>query len=165
VKIHFKVLVFAVALVAEAFQPAWAEPCFAQDGESPSSVERWIPLKTTLDEPHFYYLVDEFSIFVPVGFVATNRHALSPAVMSVAPLDKHTDIHSGLVFEDSFDVLFIVSDALEAGAAVVYSLNRNEFVPLIRLEKYDNGISSGRCFFVDEYFGGRRFLHVLDRIS
>jgi hypothetical protein len=69
------------------------------------------------------------------------------------------------VFTDSFDVLFIVADALEAGAAVVYSLNRNEFVPQIKLETYDNGSSGGRCFFVDEYFGARRFLHVLDWIS
>jgi hypothetical protein len=134
-----------------------------------TSGTRWIPTKTTLTQPHFYYVAGGISVFVPPEFVAQHGHVYAPIAMTVAPLHDHTDILRGFVLGSNhpLDVLFILADALEGGIALVHDMSSGVTVPQVKLVKINDGNSGSRTFFLSDDFGGTRIFHLtrLDFLS
>ncbi len=141
--------------------------CFGDPDAKPSSRTRWIALKTSLQQPHFYYVANSMVVFVPPVFLATHQHSIAAEILSVTPLNDHTEIHRGLLFSDHdlFDVQFVIADALETGAAVVYSNRRRTFVSKVKLVTVTQACSGGRRFFVSDNFGEDLIVGTLDWVS
>jgi hypothetical protein len=124
-------------------------------------------LKTALQRPHFYYAADNMSVFLPPNFVGNHTHPIAAEIMSVAPLNDHTDIHRGLILaeHDVLDVRFVVADALESGVAVVYSTRRRKFVSQVKLVTVSHVCSGGRRFYVSDDSGEDLILGTTDYVS
>jgi hypothetical protein len=107
------------------------------------------------------------SVFLPPAFVGRHTHPIAAEIMSVAPLNDHTDIHRGLILaeHDVLDVRFVVADALESGVAMVYSTRRRKFVSQVKLVTLTHACSGGRRFFVSDDFGEDQIVGTLDWVS
>lgn len=153
----------ATALV----QPTRSIACFGDAQAKPTSSTRWIALKTTLQHPHFYFVSNNMSVFLPAVFLANHQHPIAAEILSVAPLNDHTDIHRGLILgeHDLFDVQYVVADALETGVAVVYSIRRRKFVSQVKLVTLSQVCSSSRRFYVSDDSGEDPIVGTLDSVS
>lgn len=155
------------SLATALTQPTLSLACFPPKDAKPSSSTRWIALKTAVENPHFYFIADGATVFVPTEFVATHTSEIAPVVIRATPLEDHTDIHRGLILTEHhfLDVHYIVADALQNGVAAVYSTQRQTFAAEIKLVTYSQICRGGRRFSVSDDLGEDQILQVLDWIS
>ncbi len=161
-----QVLVMATMAIAQ-FLPTRSIACFGNSQAAPTTSTRWIVLKTTMQHPHFYYVSNNMSVFLPTEFLANHQHPIAAEILSVAPLNDHTDIHRGLILgeHDLFDVQYVVADALEAGVAVVYSIRRRKFVSQVKRVTLSQDCSSSRRFYISDDSGEDLIIGTLDSVS
>jgi hypothetical protein len=159
--------IVGASCTAALLQPTRSIAAPTQYDSQPSSITRLIATKTTLTQPHFYYVAGGISIFVPPDFVSQHGHAYVPIVMSAAPLHDHTDILRGFVLGNNhpLDVLFILADALEAGVALVHDMERGVTVSQVKLIKVNSGSSGSRDFLLSDDDGGGRIFFLTDWIA
>ena len=146
---------------------ATASACFAPRDAKPTSTETQVALKTVLDRPHYYFVLEGVVVFIPPDFVyASDGSSLAQAMPHVA-LQEHTDLLKFVLFDGHTlqDARYIVADALEAGAALLYNSQYRRYADRVKVVTFNDVCSGGRRISYDNNGREDDVVRTLDWIS
>lgn len=143
-----------------------ANACFPAPNAKPSRTEVSVALKTSLDQPHYYFVVDNTVVFIPPEFVYKNDGNLAKTIPH-EQLTEHTDLLKSLILKTRWlsDVQFVVADALAAGLGLVYDSASEQFIDQVKVVTVNNVCSGGREIYYENRGQQHKIVSTNDWVS